>query len=244
MNSLMMWINLVCHAIQDRCMEGIPKIAKTAFMFMVDTFITKPVNGIPCFKRYFLFMSFVHGCHAAFILGIGCAVTTIVLNEMAPEHIFRARINMYYLELILSSIIIIADIIFLYSYISGKAKLSLISFYVFLVRAAVHLLIFFLGDIPFSANKIRLIHGLCVFIFLYVACVNINFIKKDNLVRKLRKGQLDGLEMWINWEIGGDMLEIGLDRVYNGLVHLVVDHPLHRHNRGEATRTVVIFTQF
>ena len=124
---------------------------------------------------------------------------------------------------------------FLYSYISGKAKLSLIPFYIFLVGAAFHIWIFCSGQNPYGSNKIRLIHGLCVFIFLYVACVNINFIKKDILVRKLRKGQLDGLEMWINWEVG-DMLEIDPVCDCTDLVHLVVDHPLHRQNRGEAAR--------
>ena len=240
MNSLMMWINLVCHAIRTRCMEVLPKITRTAFMFMVDMFITKPIDGMPCFKRYFLKLSIIQGCHAAFILGFGFSVLAIVLNEMCPEPITRARINMYYADLILSSTIIIVDFIFLYSFVGGEAKISLLSFYVFLVASAFHLLIFFFAQTPYETNKIRLVHGICVAIFLYIACININFIKKDTFVRKLRRDQLDGLEMWVNWDIE-DMFEIESVRGCSYLVHLVVDHPLHRQNRGEAARLNKIY---
>ena len=231
------FINLVYRVREMLTISNLVKTFRIIYKLFLDWFIKKPSEGEPCFEHCFLNFSITKGCHIVFILAIGLSTMTIILNESGPPHLqeSEARITIYYFELALSIIVVFADFIFIFSYFSRKAILSLITFYSFLLAGVFHLLFFFFGNAPFDSNKIRLVHTLASAVFFYMACITINYIQKDTLAKKLREEQLCGLEMWVDWEIG-DMLKIEPNRGKCGLAHLVVDHHPHHHDRKDAAQ--------
>ena len=135
-------------------------------------------------------------------------------------------------EMTVNGLTIITAFSFLYSYMWKKIHYSLITIYWLLVVAVFHIAIFF-SPKTFEDNKIKLVHAINGFLFLYLAGIAVTYIQGFNLIIRLKKEQLDGLEEWEDMELG-DMLESEVEVMESGLLFPFIDLSHHLQNHKEA----------
>ena len=219
------------------------EVLNMAYMYKVLTYVclipeilhSWVVDGKPFLNSCFLsLISIRRGCHCVFLMVLICSLTSIILNESVMDtKKDPALLTIHIWEMTVNGVTIITAFSFLYSYMWKKINFTLITIYWLLVVGIFHIGIFFSPKTFEDNKKIKLVHAINGFFFIYLAGIAVTYIQGFNLIQKLKREQLDGLEEWEDMELG-DMLESELEVMEGGLMFPFVDLSDHLQNHKEA----------